>query len=70
MIDPTTLIGKDLKKIRLEMNLTVKEFAEFLGVTSVSIYRWEKTEGTLNIRKRSSKAITAILEKGYQEGKE
>lgn len=62
-IDPSALTGKDLLKIRLEMNLTVKEFAEVIGVTSASIYRWEQVSGALNLQKRSSKAITEILEK-------
>ena len=60
-IDPTTLTGKDLQKIRLEMNLTSREFAELIGVTPTSIYRWEQIEGSLNLRKSSSKAITEIL---------
>ena len=63
-IDPATLTGEDLHKIRLEMNLTVREFSEAIGVTPASIYRWEQIEGALNIRKHSSKTIAVILEKG------
>ena len=63
-IDPAILTGEDLNKIRLEMNLTVREFAEAIGVTPASIYRWEQIEGALNLRKHSSKAIAVILEKG------
>ncbi len=65
-IDPATLTGEDLHKIRLEMNLTVKEFAEAIGVTPASIYRWEQIEGILKLRKHSFKAILAILEKEWQ----
>lgn len=61
-IDPTTMTGKDLQTIRLEMNLTVREFAEGLGATTASIYRWEKKGGALNLHKRISKAIIAIIE--------
>jgi len=63
LIDPDTLTGEDLQKIRLEKNLTVRELAESLGVTPASIYRWEQIEGILNLHKRSSKAIMEILGK-------
>lgn len=61
ILEPSKLNGKDLKKIRIEMNLNIREFAELIEVTPASIYRWEKTEGNLKLKNRSSKAIKSIL---------
>lgn len=61
--NPTTMTGKDIEKARVRMNFTVREFAEALGVTSASIYRWEKKRGVLNLHARSVNALAEILEK-------
>ena len=62
-IDPTTITGRQLQKIRIGMKLTVGEFAETLEITPASVYRWEKKRGTLNLHARSANAITILLEK-------
>lgn len=59
--DLKKVTGKDLQLIRLERNLTVKEFAKALGCTPASIYRWEKKEGVLNFQDRFAKEIGALL---------
>lgn len=59
--DIHALTGKKLKEIRLKMKLKPKEFAKKLGVAQASIYRWEQTEGLLNLQRGSSKAIQPFL---------
>jgi len=55
--------GIDLRKIRLELKLSVKEFARTLDVSAGSIYRWEKESGVLNLQTRTAKAIAALVDK-------
>lgn len=62
-IDRATMTGRKLQKIRTGMKLSVREFAESLGVTPASVYRWEKKRRTLNLHIRSTNAIADLLEK-------
>ena len=61
--DPKAITGTQLKSIRKEMNLSAAKFANLLGVTSASIYRWEKITGALNLHTRSMDAIDKLLQK-------
>lgn len=56
-----TLTGKKLQAFREKRGFTVLQFAEVLGVTSASIYRWEQTPGILKLNTRSKEAFTKIL---------
>lgn len=41
----TIYLGENIKKLRLERNITQETLAEFLGVTFQSVSRWERGEG-------------------------
>ncbi len=62
-IDPTTITGRQLQKIRIRTKLTVGEFAETLAITPASVYRWEKKIGALNLHTSSANAIAILLKK-------
>lgn len=57
-----TLTGKQLRAVREERGLTVNEFAAILGVTTASIYRWEKLD-ILSLQFRPRKALSEFLQK-------
>ncbi|MCB1212677.1 MAG: SWIM zinc finger family protein [Chlamydiia bacterium] len=59
--DVNNLSGKELEEIRHSLGLSVADFAERLSVTQVTIYRWEKTTTTLNLRQKSINAIQTLL---------
>ena len=52
--------GNSVKKLRKKLGLSVFEFAEKLGVSSATIYNWEKKRGRLNLQDRSLAAITKL----------
>jgi len=54
--------GKSVARLRKKLGLSGPQFAERLGVSVPSVYRWEKTSGRLNLQKRTLNAI-ADLEK-------
>lgn len=57
------LTGADLSKYRVGMGFTVSEFAKALGVTTASIYRWEKSPAVLNLQASSKEALQRLLQK-------
>lgn len=52
--------GKSVARLRKHLRLTVPEFADTLGVTPASIYRWESTQGRIKLQGRSLKALDAL----------
>ena len=56
------LTGKKLSAFREGTGLSVIEFANALKVTPASIYRWEDSQGILNLNSRSKKALTDFLQ--------
>ncbi len=55
------MTGDKLKSLREEKALTVIQFAEILGVTSASIYRWEKIPTVLNLNAYSKAALEKFI---------
>ena len=52
--------GKSVAKLRNQLKLSISEFAELLGVTPASIYRWEKTSGRLKLQSHTFIALARL----------
>ncbi|MFO8056479.1 MAG: helix-turn-helix domain-containing protein [bacterium] len=52
--------GKSVARLRQKLGLSATEFAEKLGVSAASVYRWEKTPGRLNLHERTLNAIADL----------
>ena len=52
--------GKSVARLRRRHGLSVAEFASRLGVSPVTVYRWEATSGRLNLQARSLAAMTRL----------
>jgi len=52
--------GKSVARLRRKLGLSVAQFAETLGVTPASVYRWESTRGRLNLQTRPLNALAAL----------
>ena len=52
--------GKSVARLRRRCGLSVAEFAGRLGVSPVTVYRWEATSGRLNLQARTLGALTRL----------
>ena len=52
--------GKSVARLRRRCGLSVAKFASRLGVSPVTVYRWEATSGRLNLQARSLAALTRL----------
>ena len=52
--------GKWVARLRRRCGLTVAQFAARLGVSAVTVYRWEATPGRLNLHARPLNALTTL----------
>ena len=52
--------GKSVARLRRRHGLSVAEFASRLGVSPVTVYRWEATPGRLNLQARTLNALTRL----------
>ena len=52
--------GKWVARLRRRCGLSVARFARQLGVSAVTVYRWEATPGPLNLRTRPLNALMAL----------
>ncbi|MCF7956738.1 MAG: helix-turn-helix domain-containing protein [Phycisphaerae bacterium] len=52
--------GNSVKKLRKKLGLSASEFAERLGVSSATVYNWEKQSGSLNLQERSLTALAQL----------
>ena len=59
--------GKSVARLRRLLKLSVAQFADELGVTPVTIYRWEAADGRLNLRAQPLKAL-AVLQQASKMG--
>jgi len=55
--------GKSVARLRRKLGLSVAQFAQSLGVTPASVYRWESARGRLKLQTRSFNALAALHEK-------
>ena len=56
-ITPEYTTAKEIKKIRKELHLTQKEFAEFINCSKPTVERWERSEDVI---RRSESGICMI----------
>jgi DNA-binding transcriptional regulator YiaG len=52
--------GKSVARLRRQQGLSVAQFAAQLGVSSATVYRWEATQGPLNLQARLLHALAAL----------
>ena len=57
---PTRLTGAWVARLRRRHRLSVAEFADRLGVSPMTVYRWEATSGALNLQARPRSALAAL----------
>ena len=52
--------GKSIARLREQLGLSVTEFADQLGVTTATVYRWESVRGRLKMQSRPLAALNAL----------
>ena len=52
--------GKSVARLRSKQGLSVAQFAAQLGVSPATVYRWEATQGPLNLQARLLHALTRL----------
>src|SRR5262249_52787530 len=52
--------GKLVARLRRQQGLSVPQFAAQLGVSPATVYRWEITQGSLNLQARLLNALVAL----------
>ena len=60
-IDLGAINGSHIRLIRHTMALSVSDFADALGVTNASVYRWEKQEKNLRLQEFSKEGIRLLI---------
>ena len=53
------LTGRSVARLRGTLGMSVPEFAELLGVSAASVYRWESTTGPLRLQARTLELLAA-----------
>lgn len=67
VFDPDAPTGAAIKRLRTKAGMKVKDFAETLGVSQVSVARWENTRGPLRLHTRPLKALRDIQDRLLQK---
>jgi DNA-binding transcriptional regulator YiaG len=55
--------GKSVARLRRKQGLSVAQFAAQLGVSPATVYRWEATQGSLNLQARLLNALTRLQQR-------
>lgn len=55
--------GKSIARLRRQQGLSVAQFAAQLNVSTVTVYRWEATQGRLHIQSRLLKALAVLQQR-------
>jgi len=61
--------GASVRKLREKLGLTQVEFAKLAGVSGLTIYKWEKTDGRINPRGRALAGLAKVMGMGKREAK-
>ena len=59
--------GTSVARLRSKQRLSVAQFATQLGVSPATVYRWEATQGPLNLQPRLLNALTAWQQRAKKE---
>ena len=59
--------GVGIRQMRKKLGLTQAEFAKVLGVSSLSVSKWERTDGAVSLRVRTLLALRKVRELGKRE---
>jgi DNA-binding transcriptional regulator YiaG len=58
--------GKSVARLRSKQGLSVAQFAAQLGVSPATVYRWEVTQGPLNLQARLLNALATLQQQHGQ----
>ena len=59
--------GKGIRSLRKKLGLSGEDFATLVGVSSQSVYLWERKDGRLKLRDESKAALLDLREIGVRE---
>lgn len=59
--------AKAIRELRQKFGMSREAFGKLLGVSSQSIYQWERQEGRLNLRSRTKAAVVDVRKMGKRE---
>jgi DNA-binding transcriptional regulator YiaG len=58
-----------VRKLRAKLGLTQAEFAKLAGVSGLTVYKWEKSDGRINPRGRALAGLARVMRMGKREAK-
>lgn len=61
--DVNAITGDTIRTIQTKTGLSVADFAEELGVTSASVYRWKKTNEPIKLQRGPKEALARLAKK-------
>jgi transposase len=61
--------GPMVRKLRAKLGLTQAEFAKLAGVSGLTVYKWEKSDGRINPRGRALAGLAKVRGMGKREAK-
>lgn len=61
--------GPMVRKLRAKLGLTQAEFAKLAGVSSLTVYKWEKADGRINPRGCALAGLAKVIGMGKREAK-
>ncbi len=67
--DKTRITGRAVRKMREKLGLTQAEFAKLAGVSSLTVYKWEKNDGWLSFRGGTKAGLLSLRGIGKREAR-
>ena len=59
--------GAGIRKMRASLGLTQAQFGKLLGVSSLSVSKWEQVQGAVTVRNRTMVALRKVRGLGKRE---
>lgn len=59
--------GADVRKLRAKLGLTQSQFGKLAGVSTLTVWKWERAEGRLVLRQRTIEAFRKVRGMGRRE---